>query len=285
MTAGAENRAFTEGEGEEIHLTALTLNLRFGLAADGANSWPHRRRAVLALLAAFPVDFMAFQEVNDFQADELHRALPTHDAIGQRRPAPPFWQNNLIFFHRRWRCDLVMHFYLSPTPTLPSRSRRSRWPRQCSLGLFSCKDRRIACVSTHFDFDSAVQVASARQIQRTLQIIPAPFPVLLMGDFNAAPESPCHTVFTAPKPGSAYRRFQSVFSPPYPGTHHGFSGTSTGDHIDWILYSGSIIPVGCRIVRDRFENRYPSDHFPLYARFKWTSRLLEPAAELEFGCK
>ena len=120
-------------------VSVLTLNLRFGLADDGPNSWVYRQKAFQAFSRRHGTDFIALQEVNDFQLDFISRILPEYDCIGARTPAPAFWQNNLILFQRTWECERQEHFFLSPTPDIPSRSRKSHWPRQCTMGLFTKK--------------------------------------------------------------------------------------------------------------------------------------------------
>jgi len=252
-------------------IEVMTLNLRFGLADDGPDDWQHRKVAVRRLLGRHRPDFAAFQEANAFQVDFLAEVLPEYDRIGQRQPAPPFWQNNVLFFHRRWRNATRDHFYLSPTPDIPSRSRDSRWPRQCTLGLFEHADRRLIVVNTHFDFETAVQVESARIILERLSRLPDDVPVILMGDFNAAPDSDCHAVLTDPPRKSGQRRFDSVFSFPFPGTFHGFDGNRDGPHIDWILYRGDLEPCAARVIHRRFGGRLVSDHFPVAASFVWKS--------------
>lgn len=203
---------------------------------------------------------ICLQEVNHFQADDLLQLLPSHRLIGMRSPAPRFWQNNVIFYRDDWQCLQAKHFFLSPTPGVPSRSRASRWPRQCTLGMFDCGGKRLLGISTHFDFDSQVQVESARLILAELRHWPAMVPTILAGDFNT------------PSQGQAYRvfidaDFQNPFSAPHPGTHHGFTGSRDGDHIDWILYRGDITPKTATVHHATIDGRYPSDHFPLLAGF------------------
>ena len=48
-------------------------------------------------------------------------------------------------------------------------------------------------------------------------------------------------------------------------TYHGFAGETRGDRVDWILTTADVIPLECRIVRDKVDGRYPSDHFPVTA--------------------
>ena len=112
----------------------LTLNLRFGLADDGPQAWVHRRPRLRQFLETHDGDFMVFQEANDFQIDFLAECLPEYALIGKRHPAPPAWQNNVIFYRAPWKLDQSDHFYLSPTPDIPSRFAASLWPRQCTLG-------------------------------------------------------------------------------------------------------------------------------------------------------
>ena len=49
-------------------------------------------------------------------------------------------------------------------------------------------------------------------------------------------------------------------------------GRTDGDHIDWILYRGNIAPVNYNVVASTFEGIYPSDHFPVYAKFRWIDK-------------
>lgn len=264
--AATENHSTTVSE-EEL-FSVLSLNLRFGLADDGANSWPHRRKGLAALLKAHSADFIGLQEANDFQIEFVARRLTRYGYIGKRKPAPSFWQNNVLFYNRRWQCHSHRHFFLSPTPDVPSRFRESRWPRQCTVGMFRQGARQLICLNTHLDFKSKIQRKSAQIILAELARFPAEVPAVLMGDFNSSPEGACHMVFTG-RAGEGEGRFTNVFTSPYPGTFHGFSGKSTGDCIDWILFRGGIRPIDCGVIRETFEGVYPSDHFPIRTLFRW----------------
>jgi endonuclease/exonuclease/phosphatase family metal-dependent hydrolase len=77
--------------------TVMSLNLRFGLADDGDNSWQNRKSAYPALFESAEPDFIGMQEANDFQIDDLVRILPDYRYIGKLDPSPTFWQNNVIF--------------------------------------------------------------------------------------------------------------------------------------------------------------------------------------------
>jgi endonuclease/exonuclease/phosphatase family metal-dependent hydrolase len=250
-------------------ISVLTLNLRFGLAPDGPNGWEFRKESLAALIGQFAAEFIGFQEANDFQIDYVSRILADFKYIGRRSPAPPSWQSNVIFHRSDWQCLHQDHFFLSPTPDIPSRFRDSKWPRQCTVGLFQKGADRFICINTHLDFAPGVQADSARIILDRISYLPADVPAVLIGDFNATPESPCYQIFTGKDPNrpALARSFRDVFCSPRPATFHGFTGETGGDHIDWMLYSGSITPTSCTAVHQKFAGRYPSDHFPLFATF------------------
>ena len=249
----------------------LTLNLRFGLADDGPQSWIHRRPVLRQLLETYTSDVMTFQEANDFQIEFLAECLPDYDIIGQRHPAPRFWQNNVIFYRAPWKLNMWEHFYLSPTPDIPSRFPASRWPRQCTLGRFTAGPHELVCGTTHLDFDETVQVASAEIIMTRANQMALDRPVVLTGDFNCAPTSACHAVFTHPQDAFEERHtaFRNVLEPPYPGTFHGYQGGSGSICIDWILYRGAITAHHARVLSFQVDACYPSDHYPVAADFFW----------------
>ena len=250
---------------DPLSFTVMSLNLRFGLAEDGPNNWVCRRHAFLPLMESYPSDFLAFQEANDFQVAFLSALLPDHDHIGQRDPAPERWQSNVLFYHRRWRCLHHEHFYLSTTPHKPSRFHGSRWPRQCTMGVFQRGCFCLVVVNTHFDFSEEVQIRSARLIRKRLRRHAGKGPTVLMGDFNNTPESACYKEFTTETDRT--QKFRNAFPPPYTGTHHGFNGGHDGGPIDWILFRGALKVHQASVITERFGGIYPSDHYPLVAEF------------------
>jgi endonuclease/exonuclease/phosphatase family metal-dependent hydrolase len=251
--------------------STLTFNLRFGLADDGANSWEHRKKALPALLKRYRPDFIGLQEANDFQIDYVAKVLIGYEFIGKRSPAPPNWQNNVIFFQSNWKPTVYRHLFLSKTPKIPSKFRDSLWPRQCTLAMFTRNDKDLICINTHFDFAENVQKNSALLIMEHLSKLPSDVPAILLGDFNATPERACYKIFTGKNDKASPKGpwFKNAASKPWPGTYHGFEGHTDGEHIDWILYRGNIVPVDYSVVVSTFNGIYPSDHFPVYAKFRW----------------
>lgn len=253
---------------EAATFSFMTVNLRFGLANDGPNNWIYRKKSFQALFHKYQPDFIGMQEANDFQIDYIHGILKSYRYIGKRTPAPPNWQDNIIFYKNTWHCRHVDQFYLSETPSIPSMLPKSLWPRQCVIGIFERNHRSVVCANTHFDFDDSVQVRSAQIILERLSHLSAELPVVLVGDFNNKPFSNCYMEFTSPaKTGNP---FQEIFQSGFACTHHAFTGQCKGGHIDWILYRGNIKNTQKEIITGKFEDKYPSDHYPVQAVFEWT---------------
>ncbi|MBW1759772.1 MAG: metal-dependent hydrolase, partial [Deltaproteobacteria bacterium] len=70
----------------------MTVNIRFGLADDGPNNWIYRKNRFASLFQIHKVDFIAMQEVNNFQKDYFQEILQDYNFIGKRTPAPSNWQ-------------------------------------------------------------------------------------------------------------------------------------------------------------------------------------------------
>jgi endonuclease/exonuclease/phosphatase family metal-dependent hydrolase len=247
--------------------TVLSLNLRFGLADDGPHGWGFRRDGVVKLFCSESPHFISVQEANHFQTDFLVKHLPGYACIGRRTPAPFFWQDNIIFFRRDIGCLEQKHFFLSETPQFPSRSYGSQFPRQGTLGLFQLHGRRVICINTHLDFETPAQMGALDVIHDQLRVFSKNEPIVLMGDFNATPESPCYKRLTGHTEGSSGEfLFQETFKAPYPSTFHRFTGTSKAGYIDWILFRNLCLK-SCCVLEGTMDGVYVSDHFPVKAAF------------------
>lgn len=254
MTAG-DHRTVTGSS-----FTVMSFNLRFGLADDGDNAWQNRQCAFPDLFRTISPDFIGVQEANKFQSQFLEALLTDYAYTGMYEPSPKFWQDNLIFYKKSWKCLTGKRYFLSETPAIESRLPESKWPRQCVIGLFEKNQKKIIHVNTHFDFKAPVQQRSAELLITFLADFPKKIPVVITGDFNAAPHSKAYNVLME-------NGFHDAFEGIHSSTFHGFTGKNSGDHIDWILYNGDITAKDPKVIRDKFSNIYPSDHFPVIASF------------------
>ena len=244
----------------ENEFSVMTMNLRFGLAEDGENSWQKREALFAEVLKRYPASFIGIQESNHFQTRFLIKNLYDHDFIGWHNPEKERWQSNLIFYHKSWICLRHRHHFISDTPDVESRLPGSKWPRQCVIGLFEKDSHRIVMADMHFDFDESVQEKSAGLVIEFLSAFPQDCPVIITGDFNANPGGKADAVFRT-------QGFAEVFDKAHATTFHKFRGEETLEHIDWILYRGMELNQR-KIITDSFSGRYPSDHYPVMGWFR-----------------
>ena len=92
-------------------------------------------------------------------------------------------------------------------------------------------------------------------------------PVIVMGDFNANPNSKVIKKFAAGEYNTdRFVAVQEVKKELYKkSTMSGFKGIEKGLHIDYIFVSEDLEIVDVDIIKDNENGKYPSDHYPLIA--------------------
>jgi endonuclease/exonuclease/phosphatase family metal-dependent hydrolase len=103
-------------------------------------------------------------------------------------------------------------------------------------------------------------------------------PVILTGDFNAVPNGPAMRFLRGEAP---LQSGDDAVSNPIPfadtwrqlhseamasGTYHRFVGVRFGRRVDYVFAGPGIRVREARILRDEWDGRYPSDHFPVAAK-------------------
>lgn len=249
-----------------LSLTVMTFNLRFATAPDGDNAWPHRRQMALDLIKKHDPDLLGVQEALASQVDELRAAFPEFDMVGVGRDDGLRKGEFSALFYRRSRLGLREGGtrWISATPDKPgSLGGTARIPRVFSWGEFFTENgTRILVMNAHLDHESdSARILGATQMlewsdrRETL-------PCLIMGDFNATPESNPLRVLLESQRLSAAR----PASGPYV-TFQGFNPAITeGDMIDHILFSREFRLEKVEIDRTSVGGRIPSDHYPVIAR-------------------
>ena len=237
----------TWGNVATVRLRVLTLNLRYGTAPDGEFAWPHRRSRLIERLQAADADIIATQEGLTDQLAEIQAALPGYQRIGVgREDGREQGEHVAIFFRPPLVPSASGHFWLSDEPTVPnSRSYCNSLTRMATWVEFA--NPTWTLVNTHLDHEShPSRLASIDQIVSFVGDRPA----IVTGDFNIAPNS-----------DDFHSRYQSHLRDAQRGepngTFHGFSGTTDGDRIDYILHSAHF-----RVIRHQIDHSRPvsSDH-------------------------
>jgi endonuclease/exonuclease/phosphatase family metal-dependent hydrolase len=254
---------------EPLTLRLMTYNIRLDLASDGENAWAHRRGWVAAQIQWLRPDIFGMQEVLPNQKADLIAALPQYQLLGGGRDdgkdkgeASP-----LGFDRRKFALVDSGMFWLSPTPTMPSKGWDAAYNRVATWARLRVQGRReaILAINTHWDHigvvarqESAAQIvkwieANAKRCER----------VMLFGDFNSGIDTePLRQLREA---GLRDAREASK-SPPFgPGaTFNGFKNPDPEAHaIDHFLLGREIEVNRYLVLAQLIDGRWPSDHFPV----------------------
>lgn len=253
----------------------MSYNIRYDTPADGVNAWPQRKAAVAELLRQHAPDIFGIQEALPHQVSELSAALPDYGWLGVGRDAGDGGEGVPVFY-RKDRFTLLQSatFWLSETPDQPSRGWDAALNRICSYGQFEEKtdQRRLWVINCHFDHaGQTARLESARLVLSQIETInPDGEPLVLMGDFNAEPESPPMVLL---KQHLSDSRDSSRSPPSGPsGTFSGFvTGSAVTHRIDYLFIAsrGPVEVLEHAVLDDANAGHYPSDHLPVLVRIRY----------------
>lgn len=245
-------------------LTVMTLNVRQPDQDDGANNW---RDLLIGVVREAVPDLIGTQELFTLQAEYILANLPGYAWIGTGRFGDSRDKHVGIFYRRdRLRPLTCGDFWLSEAPETPG---SSSWdiirPRQVTWGHFEMSNgQSFHHFNTHFPYRKVEQEARRRTAALLQTRAGELNPVVLTGDFNS------------PTDGEIYRKMAETFQDAWltakqrsgpEGTLNGFGRTSEPRRIDWILYRAPWKVCAAETIATTVDGIYPSDHFPVTARF------------------
>ncbi|HPQ69363.1 MAG TPA: endonuclease/exonuclease/phosphatase family protein [bacterium] len=261
-------------------IKAMSFNLRTGLAADGENSWVHRKGIVADFIAQEMPDVMGVQEGLIFQLTHIEQNVPGYAWVGRSRRLLP--DEYSAVFYRTDKYELIDQstFWLSDTPEVVGSQfsasqlcpRIVTWAELESLAT----GRTFFVFNTHWDtyHGDEVHERSAALMVEQIDEIAGDAPVLVTGDFNETVDGNGYRILTG---AASYQGASGAMIDPWitlavpdEGTFHNFTGTPTGSsRIDWVLYTAALAPFAAEVSHYNQDDRYPSDHFPVFAEFTW----------------
>lgn len=258
-------------------MKVMTFNLRTGAADDGADGWAFRRELVFDVLAEHRADVIGLQEVESFQMDQIRRAIPQYKIVAAGRDDGKTAGEACPVLFRRDRFTLVDSgtFWFSNSPW---KAGSTHWgnqtPRICTWVQLTETGTNGAfyVFNVHLDHQSQTsRVKSTELLAKEIAHRIGHDPFIVLGDFNMGLDNPAMLYLQAigydspcPRLVDSWQMLNRNREPV--GTYHGFKGDPVTTKIDHVLVPDNteIIEVG--IDQRNFDGRYPSDHFPVYAR-------------------
>ncbi len=252
-------------------LNVLSYNIRYNNPRDSINAWPNRKEWVKSLVKFYDTDILSIQEGLSDQVDYLQSATGfAVEGVG-RDDGKRAGEFSAIYYNpNRFVKRVAGHFWLSETPEVPSKGWDAAIVRLCTWVRLYDKERKqeFFVFNTHYDHMGAVaRVRSSELLQKQIPLIAGDFPVILTGDLNVTPET--ESVATI-KTFLSDARDVSM-EPPYgpDGSFNAFKfDAPLKDRIDYIFTSKQIKVLKYGILSDSKDQRYPSDHLPVFARVR-----------------
>ena len=173
-----------------------------------------------------------------------------------------FFQREIIYLLENHKILKHKTFWLSKSPDkVGSQLWYSLYPRICTTAVVELKSgEKVRVYNTHLD--CFLPQARDFGLKKLGQFIEKnrkeeKLPIIIMGDFNATPNSKIIKKFAAVQEVKKELYSKSTMS--------SFKGKEKGLHIDYIFVSEDLEIIDVDIVKDNINGKYPSDHYPLIA--------------------
>jgi len=256
--------------------SVMSFNIRYATAADGENRWEKRRHLVVGVIRRHAPDIVGLQEALATQLDELLEALPEYAFVGVGRDDGKRAGEFAAILYRQDRFTVADSgtFWFSDTPALPgSVGWGNHVTRICTWARFLHRggNEPFYVFNVHLDHESAPsRLRSARLLLERIEARRHADGVIVTGDFNCSEGDPPVRLLTS-RAEDGPLDFVDTFRVRHPnagvvGTFNGFRGDRDGEKIDYIFAPRSARVLEAEIIRDHDAGRYPSDHFPVFAR-------------------
>ncbi len=240
---------------------------------DGINAWNFRREKIVAKIKTELPEIIGFQELLPHMARYMQENLPEYTFIGHGRNPDYGGERPMIAVRSDLELLSYHAFWLSPTPSLPG-SRfeiQSMCPRTCTVAevYFPSEKMSVRIYDTHLDhLCSEARELGLRELLSVMEEDQkhSPMPLLLMGDFNAAPSDPEMAQIYG-LPGKALGL--SDLTPDTGITFHGYGRPEDSIKIDYIFASAPFIQAhtATHLWTDEENGQFLSDHYPVETDF------------------
>ena len=265
---------------EEIKVVSFNLRRDFG--PQRKNRWETRKELAAKVIEQSNAEIIGVQEFLPNMRKDLKELLDGYSIFGRGRLSGKKPNNDehsdIIIKNDQVEVSQCRTFWLSKKPETPSRAMFAVYPRICTVAEVKLKKsgRRLRVFNTHFDHVSPLarsfgaklileQIHNANQTD--------PLPTIVMGDFNAKPNSKAVRMMRENLSGYQDVRLQDIYDSVEQligNTYHGFKGKIKQKFkpIDYIFVSDDFEIVNASVDTSSFDGAYPSDHYPISATLR-----------------
>lgn len=255
---------------DESEIVMGSFNIHYVSPRQEKMIWEDRRDAVVEALRLGNPDIIGFQEMETFVGGQWNQENKQLEWIKEHFPRyavtsfgdPRVYPSTQPILYRRDRFEALDQgfFFFSPAPDqIYSRPWKGRFPAFCSWSRLHDKttDRNFYFYNLHFDYSSLRNRLNSATLvaERIASRDHNEDGVIVIGDFNAPRFfRPVRIVAEAGLTVAETRG----------STFHFNRGINIQPAIDHALYSKEFEYRSTRVIRDSFDGKWPSDHYPLF---------------------
>lgn len=259
------------GRQPEAKIDVMSYNIRLDHVADSLNSWKYRKDNAAKMITYYAPDVVGMQEVLKNQLDDLKNRLPQYTALGVGRADGKEAGEYCSLFYKTDRFELIKNgnFGLSETPdTIGVKG----WDAACEriVTWVILKDKvsgkKLAAFNTHFDHVGKVaRRESAKLLLAKMHELAEGLPIILTGDFNGTVDSEPITILSGGGMKNVYSVASTVYGPAWSFHNFGRIPVENRQLIDFIFVNGQVTADKFRVIDDKPDDGYLSDHTPIIA--------------------
>ena len=257
-------------------MNVMTFNIRYATPHDKENQWELRKEELTDHLKVFRPDIFGLQEALKSQLDFVDQKLSNYAYFGVAREDGKESGEYSPLFYNTLKYNLIAQstFWLAENTDCCELGWDAAHKRICTYALFEDKatKRKFWVFNTHFDHKGEVaREKSAELILGQIEKInQEKFPVVLMGDFNALPNSKVIlNIKTKMKDGMEFASEDFIGTP---GTFNGFHPNyPEDDRIDYIFVKDFKINSYRHLKNKRANGLFISDHFAVMANLSFSN--------------
>jgi endonuclease/exonuclease/phosphatase family metal-dependent hydrolase len=251
---------------ENMKITAMSYNLRYDTGEGGVA----RMHALVSQINHYSPDIFGVQEETPAWKGFFSVHLnPKYARVGEgRRGASDQRESNeaaaVYFDTQKFELLHTVTKWLSATPDVPSYIEGAHFPRSVTFAVlkYRANGNKLVFANTHFDCSTdAIREEESRCLSRIRHDF-GDLPFIISGDFNSQPNSPAYNLVCEDGLQDV-----SLVAPDskIDNTFHGYG--TMGVIIDYFFANEKIKPLTYRVLSEKWNGEYTSDHYPITVCF------------------
>lgn len=265
LLAGCESRSAQN----EQPLAVMTFNVRLDAPSDSVNNWKYRKDNVCKMITYYQPDLLGMQEVRHNQMEDLKKGLPQYTALGVGRDDGKEEGEYCPVFFRTDHFTLVDYgnFSLSEHPeTIGIKGWDASYNRITTWVILKEKSsgKKIVYFNTHLDNDGKIARKEGVQlILKKIKEVASDLPAIITGDFNCEPDEEPLQMLERSGMQNTSKTAAIVYGPSW--SYHDFYRLTPDKRvlIDYVFVTGDAKVDRYRVVQDKPDNGFLSDHCPV----------------------